>query len=52
MERFNIINLIDETFEALEQRAKQKNITLKFDKEYAKAIWVYADKKKDLSGSL
>lgn len=46
MERFNIINLIEETFEALEQRAKQKKINLKFDKEYAKPIGVYADKKR------
>lgn len=46
MERFNIINLIEETFEALEQRAKQKKINLKFDKEYAKPILVYADKKR------
>jgi len=46
MERFNILNLVEETFEALEQRAKHKNITLKFDKEYGKSIWVFADKKK------
>ncbi|MBC7124371.1 MAG: sensor histidine kinase [Bacteroidales bacterium] len=46
LERFNIISLIEETFEALEQRAKNKSITLELDKEYSKPIWVYADKKR------
>ncbi|MBP9029963.1 MAG: sensor histidine kinase, partial [Bacteroidales bacterium] len=46
LERFNIISLIEETFEALEQRAKHKSITLELDKEYSKPIWVYADKKR------
>ncbi len=46
MERFNIINLIEETFEALEHRARKRNITVKFDKDYSKPIWVFADKKR------
>lgn len=46
LERFNIVGLVEETFDALERRAKSRNITLRFDKEYGKPVWVYADKKR------
>ncbi len=46
MDKFNIVGLVEETFEALEQRARARKITLKLDREYIKPVWVYADKKR------
>lgn len=46
MDRFNIVTLVDEVFDVHEIRAKSKGITLCFDKEYDKPVWVYADKKR------
>ncbi len=43
-EEFNIIQLIEEVFEAQEIRAKKRTINLDFDKKYKKPIFVYADK--------
>lgn len=43
-EEFNIVQLIEEIFEAQEVRAKKKEIKLVFDKKYKKPILVYADK--------
>lgn len=46
LERFNMVNLVDEVFSLLELRAKEKNIELKFNKNYDRPIWVKADKSK------
>lgn len=45
-EKFSIVGLVEDVFEALDDRAKKKSITLSFDKDYEKPIWVNADKKK------
>ena len=45
-EKFNIVLLVDEVFEAQEIRAKERNIKLHFHKNYDRPIWVKADKKK------
>jgi len=45
-ERFSIVGLVEDVFEALDDRAKKKSIALSFDKDYEKPIWVNADKKK------
>ena len=42
---FNIIELIEFTFELFEIRAKKRNITLTFDKNYSE-IMVYADRER------
>jgi len=43
-ESFNIIQLVEEVFEAQEIRAKKRDIRLQFDKKYKKPIIVCADK--------
>ncbi|MGB8703424.1 MAG: ATP-binding protein, partial [Gillisia sp.] len=45
-ENFNIVELIQNSFDLLEMKASKKNITLTFDIEYTKPIWVYADKER------
>jgi two-component system phosphate regulon sensor histidine kinase PhoR len=46
LERFNIVQLVEEVFEAQEERANKRDIRLKFDQLYEKPIWVNADKKR------
>ncbi len=46
MENFNIVELIQNSFDLLEMKAAKKNITLTFDMEYEKPIWVYADRER------
>ncbi len=43
-ENFNIVQLVEEVFEAQEVRAKKREIKLLFDKKYKKPILVSADK--------
>ncbi len=43
-ENFNIVQLVEEVFEAQEMRAKKRNIQLTFDRKYKKPILVCADK--------
>jgi len=43
-EEFNIVQLVEEVFEAQEIRAKKRDIKLQFDKKYKKPILVFADK--------
>ncbi len=43
-ERFDIIELIKNMFDLLEMKASKQNISLTFNKEYKKPIWVNADK--------
>lgn len=45
-EKFNIVLLVEEVFEAQEIRARDKKIKLRFEKSYDKPIWVKADKQK------
>ena len=44
--KFDIIALIDNVFELLEMRSAKKQITLIFDMEYTRPIYVYADREK------
>ncbi len=44
LENFNIVQLVEEVFEAQEIRAKKRDIKLVFDKKYKKPIFVNADK--------
>ncbi len=46
VEKFNIVELIQNVFDLLEMRASKKNITLTFDKKYNQKILVKADKEK------
>ena len=46
LENFNIVELIQNSFDLLEMKAAKKNITLTFDMEYEKPIWVYADRER------
>jgi len=46
IENFNIVELVQNSFDLLEMKAAKKNITLTFDIEYQKPIWVYADKER------
>jgi len=46
IENFNIVELVQNSFDLLEMKAAKKNITLTFDIEYEKPIWVYADKER------
>ncbi|MGD9978035.1 MAG: sensor histidine kinase [Bacteroidales bacterium] len=46
MEKFNIVGLVEDVYEAVDLRAKKKKISLEFDKNYEKPVWVFADKKK------
>ena len=45
-EDFNVIELVQGTFEMLEMKANKKDITLTFDMEYEQPVMVYADKEK------
>ena len=45
-EKFNIVRLVDEIFETQEIRANKRGIKLLFDKEYDRALQVYADRKR------
>jgi two-component system, OmpR family, phosphate regulon sensor histidine kinase PhoR len=46
LENFNIVEVIQNSFDLLEMKAAKKNITLTFDIEYEKPIWVYADRER------
>lgn len=46
MENFNIVELIQHSFDLLEMKAAKKNITLTFDMEYQEPVWVYADRER------
>jgi len=48
LEKFNMIDLVEELFKLFELRAAEKNIDLRFNKKYEKPIWVKADKSKIL----
>lgn len=43
-EDFNIVDLVQSSFDLLEMKASKKNITLTFDIDYEEPIWVYADR--------
>ncbi|WP_394330409.1 sensor histidine kinase [Salegentibacter salarius] len=43
-EDFNIVELIQSSFDLLEMKASKKNITLTFDIDYDEPIWVYGDR--------
>lgn len=45
-ETFNIIELVQATFDLLEMKAAKKSITLIFDKEYKSPVYVRADKER------
>ncbi|SDQ08000.1 sensor histidine kinase [Flagellimonas zhangzhouensis] len=45
-EDFDVIELIQNTFDLLEMKASKKQITLTFDMEYPSPIYVHADKEK------
>lgn len=45
-ETFDIVDLIQASFDLLEMKAAKKNITLTFDMEYDEPIWVRADKER------
>jgi len=40
---FNLVELVNEIFESLENKAKEKGIALRLNKAYEKPIWVHAD---------
>jgi two-component system phosphate regulon sensor histidine kinase PhoR len=44
--KFNIITLVEEVFSLFELRAKEEDITLRFNKKYDRPIYVKADKSK------
>lgn len=46
IESFNLINLVDDVFDLLEIRAKEKDLTLKYDKGFERDIPVVADKQR------
>ncbi len=46
LEKINIVQLVDEVFEAQELRAKKRKIKLSFDRNYDKPIWIQADRKR------
>lgn len=46
MEDFNIVELVQNSFDLLEMKAAKKNITLTFDIEYEESIWVHADRER------
>ena len=43
-EDFNVVELIQSSFDLLEMKASKKNITLTFDIDYDEPIWVYGDR--------
>lgn len=46
MENFNIVELVQNSFDLLEMKAAKKNITLTFDINYEDPVWVYADRER------
>ena len=46
LSKFNIVELVQSTFDLLEMTADKKNIILMFDRKYNRAINVFADKEK------
>jgi len=46
LENFNIIEVVQNSFDLLEMKAAKKDITLTFDMEYPNPIWVYADRER------
>lgn len=46
MENFNIVELVQNSFDLLEMKAAKKNITLTFDIDYEDPVWVYADRER------
>ncbi len=46
IEKFNIIELVQNVFDLLEMKATKKNITLVFDRDYTNSIFVKADKER------
>lgn len=46
LSKFNIVDLVQSTFDLLEMTADKKNIILMFDRKYNKSIYVFADKEK------
>ncbi len=46
IEDFDIVELIQNSFDLLEMKAAKKNITLTFDMEYQESIWVRADQER------
>ncbi|WP_346881838.1 ATP-binding protein [uncultured Algibacter sp.] len=46
LEKFNIIELVENVFDMLEMKASKKNITLTFDMDYTNAVMVLADKER------
>ena len=46
IEDFDIVELIQNSFDLLEMKAAKKNITLTFDMDYQEAIWVRADEER------
>jgi two-component system phosphate regulon sensor histidine kinase PhoR len=45
-ENFNIVELVQNSFDLLEMKAAKKNISLSFDVDYKEAVSVYADKER------
>lgn len=45
-ETFNIVELIQASFDLLEMKAAKKNITLTFDMDYEEPVWVRADRER------
>ena len=45
-ENFNIVEMVQNSFDLLEMKAAKKNITLTFDIGYDVPVWVYADKER------
>jgi len=46
IEKFDIVELIKSVFDLLEMKAAKKKITLTFDMDYKKPVWVNADKER------
>lgn len=46
IEKLNIVQLVEDVYEAQEMRAKKREIKLIFDRKYEKPIWVLADRKR------
>jgi two-component system phosphate regulon sensor histidine kinase PhoR len=46
LDRVNIVQLVEEVYEAQDMRAKKRKIKLLFDRSYDKPIWVLADRKR------
>lgn len=45
-ENFDIVKVVKVVFDALEEKAEEKNVKLTFNKDYGKSLHVYADKKR------